>query len=76
MIYDFNLENGSPAHETNPSGTWIDYKMGALILENEYIRLKSMSSQFHYTTSNDELVYVFECSSASPKTVDLKKRKK
>ena len=64
------MENGKSIND----GGWIKYKTGVLILEGEYIKLKSMSSEFHYPDSNDELVYVIG-SSASPSSINLIKSK-
>ena len=44
QIFDFKLENGDEYKDENK---WKKYKMIALILENNYLKLKSLMAQFH-----------------------------
>ena len=67
------MENGNEYKDGN---NWKIYKMGALILENNYLKLKSLMAQFHYHNSYDELIYIYNSTSVNPSSIDLIEPKK
>ena len=62
-LYDFKLEDGK---ETNDNSGYKKYKMGALVLDNGYLKLKSLMAEFHAHNSNDELVFIDDSNTANP----------
>ena len=68
QLFDFKLENGEAIKEGND---WKKYKLAALILEDGYLKLKSFMAEFHYHGDTDNLIYIFDSTSANPKSIDL-----
>ena len=68
QLFDFKLTNGDSNKYDN--GNWYKYKMGALVLESNYIKLKSLDAEFHNYEMNDDLSYIME-SSATTKSINL-----
>ena len=50
--------------------------MGAIILESNYLKLKSYMAEFHPHNVNDDKVYIFASSTANPLSVNLTSAKK
>ena len=73
QIFDFKLENGDEYIDGNG---WKNYQMGALILENNYLKLKSLMAQFHYHYSNYELIYIYNSIDVNPLSINLTEAKK
>ena len=48
----------------------------ALILENNYLKLKSFMSEFHPHNTNDDLVYIYDAKNINPVSIDLIEAKK
>ena len=63
-LYDFKLENSDACGD-------VRRKMGALVLDGNYLKLKSYFAEFHCHTATDELVYIFEPDTDIVKTKDL-----
>ena len=72
-IFDFKLENGEQNYEGD---NWKKYKMGAIILESNYLKLKSYMAEFHPHDQNDDKVYIFDSSTANPLSINLTSAKK
>ena len=70
-IFDFKLENG----ENTVNNAWIEYKMLALIYDDEYIKLKLLQLEFHEHDMNDDGIYFIEYDSF-PEELNLAKGKK
>ena len=68
QLFDFKLENGAAYKDGDP---WKTYKMGAIILESNYLKLKSFMAEFHNHEQDDNLVFIYDSKTASPKTIDL-----
>ena len=45
--------------------------MAALILEDGYLKLKSFMAEFHNHDSTDNLIYIFDSTTANPLTKNL-----
>ena len=71
-IFDFKLENGENTVNNN---AWIEYKMLALIYDDEYIKLKLLQLEFHEHDMNDDGIYFIEYDSF-PEELNLAKGKK
>ena len=63
-LYDFKLDNGETCGNNR-------YKMGALILKDNYLKLKSFMSEFHCHSETDNLVYIFDSENVNPVTMDI-----
>ena len=68
FIYDFRLENGNQQISIND---YKKYKLGALILEEEKIRLGSFNIEFHGYNSVDEQVNIYPSLTADPLVIDI-----
>ena len=73
QLFDFKLENGGD----HKDGTdWKKYKIGALILESNYLKLKSLMSEFHSHEQKDDLIYIYDSSNVDPLSISLIEAKK
>ena len=68
QLFDFKLENGE---NINENGGWKKYKLAALILEDGYLKLKSYMAEFHNHDFGDNLIYIFDSTTANPLTKNL-----
>ena len=66
-IFDFKLEDGK-----NPIDMWKNFKMLALIYDDEYIKLKLLQLEFHEHDMNDDGIYFIEYDSF-PEELNLAK---
>ena len=61
QLYDFKLDNGETCGNNK-------YTMAALILNDNFLKLKSFMSEFHCHTATDNLIYIFDSTTANPLT--------
>ncbi|MBO6243387.1 MAG: hypothetical protein J6O41_02310 [Clostridia bacterium] len=69
QLFDFKLENGETYKDSN--NNWKNYNMATLILDSNFLKLKSFMAQFHTHDQTDNLVYVFDSTTANPLTINL-----
>ena len=65
QLFDFKLKN------KDGNNNWIKYDMVALILDSNYLKLKSFMAEFHSHDKTDNLVYVYDSTSANQKEINL-----
>ena len=73
QLFDLTLENGNVYEDGD---NWKTYNMGGLVLEENYIQLKSFMAEFHNHEQPDDLVYVFDSKTANPLSINLIEAKK
>ena len=71
QIYDFKLTNENYYKNPNDDTPWYKHKMCGIILDNNKIKLQSMSAEFKETTSTEnEKIFIFN-SAANPNSIEL-----
>ena len=67
FVFDFRLQNGNSKLQENK---YILYKIGIMLLEDNYIKIKSYYSEFHEYEINYDNIYIYE-SNANPPLINL-----